>query len=422
MKTVLNLPTAKAWGGNHIHNLVTSLVIIGAVGCAPMRVPVQDPVPTKPLPIESKQPEAAIAPALSAKETVLIGIRVNVSEAVISSPADILALNLKNNDKGVWPAESYRITVNAGQLWIDGKPIGTKWRFRSSNRNVFLKLGTRAYRGDLTVRVAEDDKLNVINELSIDDYLKGVLPREASASWPEESLRVQAVASRSYLASHLGAHSANGFDLCSEVHCQVYGGLTNEHPKTNAAVDSTRDEILVHGGKPISAYFFSHCGGLTEGVQYVWGTAAMPYLGKKKCDFCKGNPRYNWSYSVSASEMLATLVKKTNKVKGSELRLVKVRQKSPSGRAQFVSVRTDVGTYDLSGNAFRIAMHPEKIRSTLWTNLQRKGNTYTFSGRGWGHGVGMCQWGAKGQSDAGRDYREILQFYYPNTKLTTWSR
>jgi stage II sporulation protein D len=119
--------------------------------------------------------------------------------------------------------------------------------------------------------------------------------------------------------------------------------------------------------------------------------------------------------------MLAKL-KKSTKVKGSELKKFHVKAKSPSGRAQFVTVTTDAGTFQLSGNEFRIAMDPEKIRSTLWLEVRRSGKSYIFTGRGWGHGVGMCQWGAKGQAEQGRDYREILGFYYPHSTLTRWSR
>jgi stage II sporulation protein D len=205
------------------------------------------------------------------------------------------------------------------------------------------------------------------------------------------------------------------------VHCQVYGGMTKEHPKTNEAVDSTHNQILTYGGKPISAFFHSNCGGSTEEVQYVWGTAAKPYLPRVKCPYGTSNPGYNWTYTVSSPDMLAMLKAKTP-VKGKRLVSLKIKHKSPSGRAEFFTVTTDAGSFTLSGNTLRIAMNPEKIRSTLLTNLKRTGHGYSFSGRGWGHGVGMCQWGAKGQAELGRDYRQILQFYYPHTTLTTWSR
>ena len=388
-----------------------------------MRAPVSKPVAetVKPLPIEGKKPEPPVPLALAAKDTVLIGIRVEVTETVVISAADIDATNLKTNKKETWPAGTYHFTSAGGELLKNGKPIGPKWRLRSSDRNVFFHCGVNGYRGDLIVRAVGDKKLTVVNELAIDDYLKGVLPREVSPTWPQQALRVQAVASRTYLASHLGTHQSQGFDLCADVHCQVYGGMTKEHPKTNEAVDATHNQILIYDGKPISAFFHSNCGGSTEEVQYVWGTAAKPYLPRVKCGYGTSNPGYNWTYTVAATDMLATLKAKTP-VKGKKLESVKIKHKSPSGRAEFFTIVTDVGSFELSGNALRIAMNPEKIRSTLLTDFKRTGNSYIFSGRGWGHGVGMCQWGAKGQAELGRDYRDILQYYYPHTTLTTWSR
>jgi stage II sporulation protein D len=90
---------------------------------------------------------------------------------------------------------------------------------------------------------------------------------------------------------------------------------------------------------------------------------------------------------------------------------------------EFVSVKTNEGTFEMRGNAFRIAMNPEKIRSTLWTYFRRRdGNIYEFEGKGWGHGVGLCQWGAKGQAEHGRTYRQILSYYYPGADIAQWKR
>lgn len=306
-----------------------------------------------------------------------------------------------------------------GALVVNGQKTNEKTKMFSCG-DMLATIGDKEYRGDLIV-TADENQVNVINQLGIDDYLKGVLPREVVVTWAEESLRAQAVASRTYLASHLGRHKDKGFDLCSDVHCQVYGGVNKEHPKTNEAVETTKEEILVYNGKPIGAFFHSNCGGTTEQVSYVWGFGDKAYLPRRKCSFGTKDPRYHWKINVHDGDMLRDLKKKT-KVQGDELVSLKVKKKSASGRAQTVTVKTNAGTYDLSGNEFRIALHPEKIRSTLWTNLSRKNGAYEFSGRGWGHGVGMCQWGAKGQAEQGKTYREILSFYYPHAKFDVWRR
>ena len=379
--------------------------------------PARRPIVKRPLEIEGKPKAEIKAPA----DMVRIGIRVEVKEVTVGSLGAMKVIDLATNKKERWPPGRYLFTSEDGKLRFDGRAVGTKWRFESEDADKFLECAGLGYRGALVVRSVEGDRVTVVNELSIDDYLKGVLPREVIVTWPDQALRVQAVASRTYLASHLGSHAKQGFDLCSEVHCQVYGGMAKEHPKTNDAVESTRDQILVYGGKPISAFFHSHCGGSTEQVQPVWGPANKPYLPRKKCGYCKANPRYTWSLSLRGEEILSALRAKTA-VKGAKLKTLRVKKKSMSGRTQTITVVTDAGRYDLSGNEFRIALHPEKIRSTLWTEFKRHGDGYQFQGKGWGHGVGMCQWGAKGQAEAGRDYRDILDFYYPHSELRKWSR
>jgi stage II sporulation protein D len=201
----------------------------------------------------------------------------------------------------------------------------------------------------------------------------------------------------------------------------VYGGLAREHPRCNQAVEGTEGQILVHNGTPIGAFFHSNCGGMTEEIQPVWGTPNRPYLKRVKCSFGTADPRYHWTLEMAGPEILRLLKIKTD-VRGEKLRSVTVKKKSLSGRAEIVTVTTAAGRTDMLANAFRIALHPEKVRSTQWTRLTRRGDAYRFEGRGWGHGVGMCQWGAKGQAERGRTYTEILAFYYPHTRLESWRR
>jgi stage II sporulation protein D len=394
--------------------LLFSLAVIFLAACQPPR----SPIVRKKLPIAGKTIPKAV---IEAQRKVLIGLRVEVNEASVSSDGPLQIINMSRGSEEMWPHGRYSLLVRDGNVLVEGKPFGTKVKFVSADPECLLQSNGQTYRGAFIVKAAEDSKITLINELGIDDYLKGVLPREVVISWPQQSLRVQAVASRTYLASHLGHHASQGFDLCSDVHCQVYGGTAKEHPKTSEAVDATNGEILVYNGKPMGAFFHSNCGGSTEEIAYVWGQTNVPYLPRKKCGYGTADPRYHWKLSLNDSDILAALKNKT-KVKGNTLKSLRVKKKSPSGRAQFVTVTTDQGAFDLSGNEFRIALNPEKIRSTLWTRLDRHKNAYSFEGRGWGHGIGMCQWGAKGQAEQGRDYREILNFYYPHTSLVLWSR
>lgn len=353
--------------------------------------------------------------------TVRIGIRIDEIDATIASDGPINAREVKSGRVQKWPAGDRRFTVSKGILRSNGRSYPGAWLLTPVDPSGTIGSGKYSYRGTIVLKPTGEGKLSVINELGIDDYLKGVLPRETVPVWSEEALKAQAVASRTYLASHLSRHADKGFDLCDLVHCQVYGGATKEHPRTNAAVDGTPGQILLHEGKPIGAFFSANCGGSTEGILAVWGTPDRAYLRPRRCPWGTGAPWYEWRRTMNDNEIMSAL-KAKGMVKGSVLKSISITRKGPSGRASTMAVRTDAGTFTMLGNDFRIACHPEKIRSTLFTRLARLKGGYLFVGRGWGHGVGLCQWGAKGMAEKGRDYRDILSYYYPHTTLAIWSR
>lgn len=357
---------------------------------------------------------------IPARQKVLIGIRIDADKATIQCEGGLAlqGANGKAQEPGVHPVT---ISVRHGRIVANGITYGQKLAIAPADKTSFIEMGPKRYRGNLIVATTAGGHFNIINELGIDDYLKGVLPREASEKWPIESLKAQAVASRTYLAAHLGSHRAQGFDLCSDVHCQVYGGTIKESEKCSRAVDETKSEILVYQNKPIGAFFHSNCGGMTEEINAVWGQPDVAYLPRKKCEFGTGDPRYHWSLTLTDEVIMAALLK-AGRVKGERFHTMSVKSWSPSGRAQTVSVQTDAGRFTMRGNDFRIALNPEKIRSTLWTRVDREDGGYHFEGMGWGHGIGMCQWGAKGMAERGEDYRAILFFYYPHTTLQLWNR
>jgi len=124
--------------------------------------------------------------------------------------------------------------------------------------------------------------MTVVNELELDDYLKGILPREVSFNWPMDSLKAQAVVSRTFALKNLKRHTSEGFNLCATVHCQVYGGRDAEKDETNRAVEDTHNEVLIYDDDLIGSFFHSNCGGRTETPGNVWTeTFATPYLNQR---------------------------------------------------------------------------------------------------------------------------------------------
>jgi stage II sporulation protein D len=391
-----------------------SLYFLSVVFLFPACRPVSGPATRAPLEFKGQA-------AVNGQKNVRIGIRVDALDATISSNVPLVAKEVKSGKLDRWSPGTRHFTVVKGVLRFGSRPLKGAWRLTPSQAGATITVGRNFYRGAILLKATGDDKLTVINELDIDDYLKGVLPREVQPAWAEEALKAQAVASRTYLASHLGRHADQGFDLCSEVHCQVYGGATKEHPKTNQAVDETRGQILVYQGKPAATFFHANCGGATEGEQLVWGTADQPYLRSRRCRWGTGAPWYNWRLTMGDNEIIHGL-KAKGLVKGDTLKSISILRKGPSGRASSLAVRTNAGTFTMLANDFRIALNPERVRSTLFTQMTRLKGGYVFAGRGWGHGVGLCQWGAKGMAEEGKEYREILAYFYPGTDLALWSR
>src|SRR6185312_11214409 len=171
------------------------------------------------------------------------------------------------------------------------------------------------------------------------------------------------------------------------------GGRDDEAPTSNLAVAQTRGEILVDAqGKPIQAFFHSSCGGRTETPENVWKSAAASAVFESVPDrYCKEDPYAHWRLNISASKIRARL--RRVGIRAGEIRKIKIGSKTTSGRAGRFIIDTGRGRIDISGNKFRMALGPDALRSTLITDLRFSRGTFHFEGRGWGHGVGLCQWG-----------------------------
>ena len=292
----------------------------------------------------------------------------------------------------------------------------------------FIKVNNRAYRGEIEVRKGDDAlflnavkkqgspmtseaSLLVINEIDLEKYLQGVMKHEISPAWPKEAVKAQAVAARSFALNKKLKNIGKSYDLCATITSQVYGGLSGEDPRSNEAIDETRGEILIDQGKPIAAYYHATCGGETENVENVWG-GRLPYLKSVRCKYCKDSPHYEWEKELSLSEISNALSRKGI----SEIESIEVYKRSNTGRVVKLVIEDEFGKHIISGNQFRMALGPNVIRSTYFKMKEKRGRV-EFKGKGWGHGVGMCQWGARGMAEKGYNYKEILKHYYPNAKI-----
>ncbi len=282
--------------------------------------------------------------------------------------------------------------------------------------------GGKRYRGGLEFR-EESGSLAVINELDIEDYLRGVVASEMPASWPAEALKAQAVAARNFALQRVESTRGASYNVTCDMSSQVYGGYDAESPATNKAVDATRGMVLLSGGNLVAAYFHSSSGGYTEDSEDVW-VARLPYLRWKEDSFDKNDIYYNWRVDYTVEQLkeklsgagyefsqITDLEELARTSSGARVKKLAVKGESPSGKALTAEIS--------NGDNVRIALG---LKSSLFTfkekyDKNKKLTSVSFTGSGWGHGLGMSQYGVKGMAGAGYNYQEILKYYYTGAVL-----
>ncbi len=256
--------------------------------------------------------------------------------------------------------------------------------------------------------------LRVVNEVPLEAYVAGTVGREVYSYWNTETLKAQAVVSRTYALHERALRSRRAFDVFGGTRGQVYGGVDAENPAVLAATRATRGEYLAFGSKPILAVFHSASGGQTASSEEVWGRAA-PYLVSVPVENEEDSPDSYWRASVSGTTLGRALARLGIQI--GTVREVRVVKRTPSGRALRIQVRGEGGDSKLGARDLRSALGENVIRSTLF-EIRTAPDGFTFVGAGHGHGVGMSQWGAEAMARRGADYRRILATFFPGTELS----
>lgn len=287
----------------------------------------------------------------------------------------------------------------------------------SPSKDVSLWSGDkeRRYRGFVDLIKTGDNTFTAVNILPVEDYVRGVLYHEVSHRWPIEAIKAQAVATRTYAFYRKKVNEGKEFDVTNDIYSQVYGGRTSEKYRTNIAVNQTFGQILVFNGEVLPAYFHASCGGHTEDASEMWNHKGLYPLKGNVCVYCVDSPHYQWKKNYQLSKIQEKL-----NANGHNLGLIKdirVSERSRSGRARTLEITTREGkTVKVSGKDFRNIIGPNELRSIKF-DVEMKGYFMDLIGQGWGHGVGMCQWGARGMAAQRYDYRQILSYYYPGSQF-----
>ena len=343
-----------------------------------------------------------VGPAQAATE-LRVAIKQGVSRVQVGSSTKAVVRNSAGQEVGelealnAFNAQGGSGSVALGQwrsqsLWIEPTGEGYVW------------IGDRWYRGR-TQLVPTSGGLTAVNHVNLEHYLYSVLGAEMFPHWPQEALKAQAVAARSYALHKLSSSTNSVYDLGDTTTWQVYQGLESEAPGTYTAVQATAGQVMTYGGKIILAVFHSSSGGHTENVEDVW-KQPLPYL-RGVADYDRGAPVYEWTKNFSRSQ-LSRLISGV----GNVISMTPERT-TPQGRVVTMLVKGSNGTKRISGNDLRSALD---LKSTLFV-VNQMGDGFQVNGRGFGHGLGLSQWGAHNLAAQGIKYQQILDHYYQNARL-----
>jgi stage II sporulation protein D len=307
----------------------------------------------------------------------------------------------------------------------------------------FLQYSGKPFREELLI-YSVGSLCEVVNEVDLEKYLEGLVNAEFNSRWSEEAIGAQVVAARTYALYQMRQARAEGqhYDIDSSTHDQVYDGSMKEDSRAARIVEKTRGWVLtIHSAKGpevLKAYYHSNCGGVTELPDQVWGTSNKGF--RRVVDpYCHYSPAAHWSFNLSAPQImnalrLASRNAMTDRshwptnwkqlLEKGKLDSLRVGRYDASGRAEQVFLSFNLNqhdyTWEMSGAKFRSWIGPAQFKSTSFqVSLAFYGGSlvWQFSGRGNGHGVGLCQWGAKAMGERGFKTAAILKFYYPDAQL-----
>lgn len=343
---------------------------------------------------------------------------------------------------------NYQLKVNDGSIRIEGEEktfhINESFALipKTYDENHVIYINDRPYLGSVEFQIEDGKNVRPVNQLFLEDYLKGVVPFEVYPSWELETLKAQTLAARTYAVTHMKKN------MDDTIRFQVYG----------KAVDETKGEVITYKDRPIDAFYSASNGGMTESNKNVWGGNALSYFPIKKDPY---DPTHPWEFTLNRSQIVLdeinwddhnwwdeieevdteiTAAMKNwlyNKGYSSDIKILSVTDFEITPK-QLSSERTEEGAltveflqrlldgtvlYEVinfeNGNVNRIRplIGGNVFKSYLIDSFTENGEAYIVKGRGFGHGVGMSQWGAQMMAEQGKSYEEILQFYYPGTKI-----
>ncbi len=345
---------------------------------------------------------------------------------LLISPLFIVTLYSEENPLTIrlliYEGDGKDLSESKNNLALKGDQFRYQNEVYSIQSNKMLKVSAKkpivvkgiSYFGKIKI-LRKQRKYQMINFLPLELYLQGILQAEISYSWNAEAIKAQAIAARSYALYSMNESKAKNYDVVNSERNQVFSGVAKVHPNIAKNVLATKGVVMVHRNKPIQAFFHASCGGMTEKAENVWSSAeSLKYFKPVRCHYCTTHPKYEWDYQLGKDELQRKI---TEKLKIKKVKSIKITKKTSSKRIKRITVTDEKNKkHHLTGNQLRILLEPSKLLSTKFS-FTKKNNKYYFKGKGYGHGVGLCQWGAKTMAERGFNHKRILKFYYKNIKI-----
>ncbi len=375
---------------------------------------------------------APVALAKNSSEKIRVRLRASQSEVLISGTG-LRVQGLNSNFQPVAiPSGSETIRIRRFEkdkkiFWLISRPssfarsqILHSEMISISGQN--LRSAAQSLPAHLLLTAAAAKKMDLIGVLDLEDYLVGVLASEMPLTWPLETLKAQAVAARSYTLAVIGERRKKTYHLESSILDQVYRHISAMdspqllHRAIQAVQETKNLKLLIERGSVLKAYYHSDCGGKTVPAQQVWPSAVS--AGETADDSCPANPKAHWEYSLN-KENLYGRIKKFFQLGPSAERVSAVNFMHLPGEERISEVQVQFENSEsrsLTANEFRGLIGFQELKSTLFT-VEENEKGFLFEGRGFGHGVGLCQWGSRAMGLQGKSYRDILKHYYPLARL-----
>lgn len=314
------------------------------------------------------------------------------------------------------------VVLKGHELQVDNRPVrGNGLRVQGTDNELRITLQAPSpdatserwvVYGSLDVMV-RDGHLLIVNVVDLEEYVAGVVSSEVNPGWHEELLRTQAVAARTYVLYKKLENAAQPFDVYANVRDQVYTGRQKVNRAVLDAVNRTRGQVLTYEGRPIFAVYSSTTAGPTEDAVNVWDKD-LPYLKGVACPFDRKSPWYEWRATIPFDVVESRLKEEGYSI--GWLATLTPYGMTAAGRVKDIRILHSRGELVITGQEFRRVLGYAKVRSTRFV-IERIDRHVVLAGKGAGHGVGLCQWGAKEMAELGYPYQSILRYYYPGTEI-----